>query len=140
MTPFAWALLAALCWGMAPLFEKAGLQGTRDPAVGVLIRSLGVLTGMLCLLPFISRVGSRLADMPLRSWFYLAMGGILASIVGQIFFYRALKFGEVSRVVPIGASYPVIACLLGLLIWKEPLTLGKTCGVVLVMVGIYLLR
>jgi transporter family protein len=109
--------------------------------VGVLVRTLGVVFGALFLLPFIWRsVGPRLAELPLRNWFYLCMGGFLASIVGQTFFYRALKFGEISRVVPIGASYPLIAFVLGLVLWKEPFTAGKTLGVVLVMAGLYLLR
>ena len=42
--------------------------------------------------------------------------------------------------VPIGASYPLIAFVLGVLFWKEPLTLHKTMGVLLVMAGIYLLK
>jgi bacterial/archaeal transporter family protein len=138
--PFMWALLAAACWGFAPIFEKTGLQSTKDPAVGVMIRSIGVLLGTLLVAPFFPQLGSKLAEVPMRGWVALILGGILASLVGQLFFYRALKWGEVSRVVPIGASYPLLACILGLLLFKEPLTAGKGLGVVLVMAGIYLLR
>src|SRR6266480_7332701 len=134
MSPYVSALLAALCWGFAPMFEKTGLQGDSDPTLGVLVRSIGVAVGTLCLLPLIGRgVGARLSSLPMRTWFFLGVGGLLASVVGQAFFYRALKYGEMSRVVPIGASYPLIAFILGLLIFKEPFTQGKMVGVVLVM-------
>jgi transporter family protein len=140
MSPFTSALCAALCWGFAPFFEKAGLQQTSNPTIGVFVRSFGVILGTACLIPFFPRLGPRIAELPARSIFYLCMGGILASVVGQAFFYHALKYGEISRSVAIGASYPVIACVLGLLIWKEPLTVSKTCGIVLVAAGISLLR
>jgi bacterial/archaeal transporter family protein len=140
LSPFVWALLAALCWGFAPALEKAGLQHAKDPAVGVVVRSIGVLGGLLLLLPFFPKLGQQLSEVPGRSWVFLVLGGILASLMGQLFFYRALKLGEVSRVVPIGASYPLIAFVMGLLIWKEPLTASKSIGVTLVLAGIYLLR
>jgi transporter family protein len=137
---YASALLAAMCWGFAPFFEKAGLRGTADSTIGVFVRSLGVVIGTLAAIPFFSRLGPRLSEIPPRNLAYLAMGGILASVVGQAFFYRALKYGELSRATAIGASYPVVACLLGWIIFKEPLTLNKACGVALVTVGILLLK
>ncbi len=134
------ALMAAMCWGFAPFLEKAGLRATNDPSVGLIIRSAGVLIGTLCILPFFSQLPTRLADVPLRHILFIAGGGILASLVGQAFFYRALKFGELSKTVVIGASYPLVACLLGLLFLHEPLTLKKAAGILSVMLGIVLLK
>jgi transporter family protein len=139
MTPFVWAILAALCWGIAPLFEKAGLQGPVDPVIGVLIRSVGVLAGAALFLPLLAKVHAT-QTTSLRTWICLGLGGLLASILGQACFYHALKYGEVSCVVPVGASYPVLACLLGLLFLNESLTLTKTLGIILVVVGTLLLR
>ena len=140
MDAFGWALLASLCWGVAPLFEKTGLRDLSDPAFGVIIRSIGVLVGLLFLAPLMRGLPGRFSDLTPRTWFCLMMGGLLASIVGQACFYRALKLGDVSRVVPVGASYPVIACLLGILFLREPLTAPKTLGILLVVAGTYLLR
>jgi transporter family protein len=136
---FVWALLAAFCWGFAPLLEKIGLRGTVDPVLGVLVRSIGVILGTLCFLPMLPRLGSRLADLTPRHWIFLCLGGLTASVIGQLCFYRALKAGDMSRVVPIGASYPVLAFLLGVIFLGESFTLSKTCGIVLVMAGVYLL-
>jgi bacterial/archaeal transporter family protein len=140
LSAFGWALLASFCWGFAPLLEKAGLRGTVDPALGVFVRSLGVLLGALCFLPALPKISGRFADLTMRNWIFLCLGGIVASIIGQLCFYRALKTGEVSRVVPIGASYPVLAFLLGTLFLGESINLAKVGGIVLVMVGVYLLR
>ena len=140
VSAFGWALLASFCWGLAPLLEKAGLRGTTDPAIGVFVRSIGVSLGALCFLPILWRVPGRFSEVPPRSWVFLGLGGVLASIVGQLCFYRALKIGDVSRVVPVGASYPVTACLLGVLLLHEPLTLSKGVGILLVVGGTFLLR
>jgi len=61
-------------------------------------------------------------------------------VIGQLCFYHALKIGEVSRVVPVGASYPVLACILGILFLREPITWEKASGIVLVVIGTFLLR
>jgi transporter family protein len=140
MTAFVSALLASACWGIAPFFEKAGLSNTSDSTLGVFVRSTGVLIGTLALVPFFSRIGPRISEIPGRSMVFLFIGGVLASVIGQAFFYRALKLGEVSRAVAIGASYPVIAAILGLILFKEPLTWSKAGGIVMIAAGTLLLR
>jgi len=57
-----------------------------------------------------------------------------------ILFLSRAQTGPVSQVVPIGASYPVLACLLGVLILGETMTVARVAGVACVMVGTYLLR
>lgn len=137
---FGWALLAAFCWGFAPVLEKAGLRGAADPMAGVLVRTIGVVVGALVFVPFVPKFSERLAELSFRNGVCLALGGLVASIVGQLCFYRALKIGEVSRVVPIGASYPVLAFLFGILFFGESFTWVKMGGITLVVMGVYLLR
>lgn len=137
---FFWALLAAACWGWAPILEKLGLRGPIDPILGVVVRSLGVIAGLLFMLPFVPQLPQKLSALPSRTWLFLIAGGIAASILGQICFYRALKSGSVSQVVPVGAAYPVLACLLGVLLLGEHMTATKAIGIALVVMGTYLLR
>lgn len=137
---FVWALLAACCWGVAPVVEKLGLRGSGDPVVGVFVRSIGVFAGTIGLAIFTPKLTERLKHFDGMNWTLLVLGGLMASILGQIFFYRALKAGEVSRVTPIGASYPVLAFLLGVLFLGESLTWTKGAGLLLVMTGVYLLK
>jgi len=43
-------------------------------------------------------------------------------------------------VVPIGASYPVLAFILGTVFFRESFTWSKMGGIVLVIAGVFLLR
>ena len=103
MKPFYYAILAALVWGIAPILEKTGLKNI-EPLSGVLVRSGGVILGAIIMsLCNINVFKSALKADP-RAILFLFMGGLLASILGQMFFYNALKHGEVSKMVPIAAS------------------------------------
>lgn len=139
MKPFYYAILAAIVWGMAPILEKTGLKNI-EPLSGVLVRSAGVILGAIILsLCNINVFKSALKADP-RAVLFLFMGGILASILGQMFFYNALKHGEVSKMVPIAASYPLISFLLGFLFFGESFTVAKGLGLLLVFLGVFLLR
>ena len=134
-----WALLAALSWGFAPMFEKFGLA--KIPVMtGLFYRCIGVVVGLVFLVIFNSSAIKNSLATGVDGWWYLVLGGFMASIVGQIFFYHALKGGEISQVVPIGAAYPLISFILGLIFLGEKFTLAKAGGLACVMVGVVLLK
>ena len=138
MSAFVWALLTAGIWGLVPLMEKVGL-GAVPPAAGVAVRSLGVVAGLAVF-------GWRLAPWPVLRTFpwssilLLAGGGFLASFVGQLAFYQALKSGTVSQMTPVAGAYPLVAALLGWWVLREPLSGPRLLGVVCVVAGVILLR
>ena len=139
MSAFFWALLTAGIWGIVPLMEKLGLRGTVAPTTGVLVRSVGVVIGLVVL----SVVWSPWAALRALSWssiVLLAGGGFLASVVGQLAFYQALKTGAISQLTPVAGAYPLVAALLGWWVLREPLTLTRALGVVCVVIGVALLR
>ena len=142
MRPFYWAILAALVWGCVPALEKMGLAKI-PPLTGLFYRSLGVLAGAVFLL-FFNFESIREAFMaPKIGLLYLILGGILASILGQIFFYHALKSGETSLVVPVAAAYPLITFLIGVLFFmmygfiKDFLNMNSIAGALLVGILVY---
>ena len=86
MKPFYFAILAAIVWGIAPIVEKAGLARI-EPIAGVILRSLGVMIGAIALAalnPNLLKLAFR-ADQ--KTIILLFIGGIIASILGQVFFY-----------------------------------------------------
>ncbi|MCM8756766.1 MAG: EamA family transporter, partial [Candidatus Omnitrophica bacterium] len=107
MAGFWWALIAALIWGLVPLIEKLGL-GRVDPILGLFYRCVGVSIGLIFLLIFILKP-SQIKSIDLKSSLLLISGGLLASFIGQIAFYKALKTGDISKIVPIAGSYPFIS-------------------------------
>ena len=138
MSAFYWAVLTAGIWGVVPLMEKLGL-GQHPPAVGVVARSLGVVGGLLVFVMW-RPPWAALRTLGWPSFLLLAGGGLLASLVGQLVFYHALKAGTVSQVTPVAGAYPLVAALLGWWLLREPLTLPRVVGVVCVVVGVILLR
>jgi transporter family protein len=139
MSSFTLALIAAFFWGLSALLEKWGLRNA-DPVAGVVARTLGVLVGIGLFMLFAPDVPRRFIQMDGRSKLALMGGGFLASVVAQMFFYRALKDGEVGRVSSVGGAWPVFAFFLSVLIFHEPLTRGKVFGIFLVTMGVLFLK
>ena len=139
MKPYLWALLAAFCWGFVPIIEKLGLA--KMPVwAGVFYRCLGVSLGLVFLTVLnYSEIKKAVLEVP-SGWYYVMIGGFLASVVGQILFYNALKTGEASKVVPVGAAYPLISFFLGIIIFKESFTLAKLAGLFFIVLGVILLK
>lgn len=140
MSAIGWALVTAGIWGVVPLIEKVGLGGgTVPPMVGVMARSVGVLIGL-----FVSSVvwspWKALSAMGWLSFGLLAAGGFLASFVGQVAFYKALSAAAVSQVTPAAGAYPLVAAVLGWLVFREPITVPGAVGVVLIVLGVALLH
>ncbi len=138
MTSFYWALLAAFVWGIVPILEKVGLVNI-SPMAGLFYRCTGVFLGLMVLIFFMIRP-EEIRSVDVRSAVLVAAGGFLASFVAQIFFYNALKSGNVSSVVPISGSYPLVAFLLGMLLLGESVSVQKILGVLLITAGIWMIR
>jgi transporter family protein len=138
MNAFFWALVTALIWGVVPLMEKLGL-GQAAPAAGVVVRSLGVVAGLV-VFSVVTSPWAALRGLSASSVLLLMGGGCLASFIGQMAFYRALKAGALSQVTPIAGAYPLVAALLGWWVLREPLNVSRVGGVVLIVLGVWLLR
>ncbi|MCG3175703.1 MAG: hypothetical protein MOGMAGMI_00636 [Candidatus Omnitrophica bacterium] len=138
MTAVGWALLAALIWGVVPVFEKIGLHRVQ-PLPGLFYRCIGVMVGLVALAIWLVKP-AEIRQVDTRSAALLILGGFLASVAAQICFYSGLKAGEMSRVVSIAASYPLITFLLGVLLLGESLTPLKAAGAFLIVGGIWLLK
>lgn len=138
MDAFVWAVFTAIIWGVVPLLEKIGLSKT-DPFTGLFFRSLGVLVGLLLLVMFVVKP-EQIKNISLRSACLLVLAGFLASFLGQICFYHALKLGGISRIVPISAAYPLIAFILGILVLKESFTVMNLIGAASIFFGIIALK
>ncbi len=140
---FLLAISASLIWGVVPVIEKLGLSSkTMSPAMGVVYRSIGAILGAVVLFLFLMNDDRHfnISAISVKGALALASAGILASVVAQVLFYAALKQGDVSRVLPIVGSYPLVSFVLGVLLLGEALTLPKAAGALLVVGGVVLLK
>jgi transporter family protein len=136
--PVTWAVLTMVCWGAAPILEKLGLAKIAPlPATALRSWMIGAI-----LLGAVTATGhwKEVASVDLRSLGVLLAGGFLAGLLGQVTYFAALRGGQASRVVPFVAAYPLITVLLGLLVLREPFTLSKAAGAVLVIASVSFLR
>ena len=137
MNPFLWALLAALIWGITSVIEKFVL-GRVEPIPGLFYRCLGVIIGIIILATLMLKP-SQIKAVDSRSAVLLMFAGFLGSFVAFIAFYKGLKAGELSLVVPVAGSFYLIAFVLGIFLFKETVTFVKLLGVFLITVGVWLL-
>jgi len=138
MNAISLALLAVLFWGVAPVFDKAGIRDI-SPALALTIRSFVVGAAMLIF--FLATGQSReLAHAKPSSIVYMVLSAVCASLIGQVLYFAALKRGEASTIVPVVGAYPLVAALLGVLVLGEDVTLFKALGAILVVSGVALLR
>lgn len=138
MNSFWLAIITAVIWGFVPLLEKVGL-GKISPVSGLFYRSVGVLIGLIILVIFYMKP-QEIRSVDIKSAAFLMAGGFIASFAAMLLYYHALKIGETSRVVPISGSYPLITFLLGVLILGETFTPIKLLGVILAILGVWLLK
>jgi transporter family protein len=69
---------------------------------------------------------------------WAAATGVIPAIA-LVLFFVAVNSGEVSRIVAIGAAYPLITALLAVLLLDETVTPPRLAGMLLVVVGVVLL-
>ena len=131
------ALLGMLCWGVAPIFGKLGLRGV-DPFVALVGRTLlaGLLIGSAAL-------GSgrltALRVIPSRAWFLIGLEAILATLVGDLFYYVALKWGSAAQTTLVLSAAPLVTLWVGWTYLDETLTVPRLIGAALIIGGVALI-
>jgi len=135
---YLYALLTALLWGVAPLFGKLGLEEV-DALAGMTLRTMVVGAVLLLFGGFTGRLAN-VTSIGLKSGLLIAAEGLLASLLGHLAYYQALKLGDASRVVPVTAAFPLVTVLMAILFLGEPLTWQRVLGAALVVGGVLLIK
>jgi len=136
---FLYALLTAMLWGFAPLFGKVGLKMV-DPLLALGIRTFFVFLIVSFLVIFTGKAKELFALLPSKGAFYVSCEALFGAILGQLFYFYALKGGEASRVVPIASAFPLFTALFAFLFLGEKFQWPKFLGAVLIVGGMILLR
>ena len=136
--PYLLALVAALCWGVAPVFEKWSLLRA-SPLTVLTVRSL-VVSATLIVVCFFTGHLQEIRRMDASLFQLIAMGGLLGSLAGLFIYFWALKQDLASTVVPVAGSYPLIVVILAILFLGEPLSLQRLVGASLVVLGVFLVQ
>lgn len=131
------ALFGMVCWGIAPVFAKVALKNV-DPVAGLVLRTIfaaSVVSGWV----IISGSFSKVSSIPASTWWLIGIEALLATLVGDLAYYAALKRGDVSLVTIIMSSSPLITILFAVLFLGEQMTMMRLIGAGLVIAGIILI-
>lgn len=136
MNAFFIALFGALCWGLAPLFGKAGLRGINslDGLVARTMITILFVAGLAFANGFIFRMGA----IPARRWLFLAAEAFLATFAGDLAYYAAIKKGDIGQTALILSASPLITFWAGWYFFGESISPLKLIGAALIIIGVIL--
>lgn len=134
---FIFAILGALCWGLAPIFAKIGLIKSQ-PFIALSIRTF-IIAAVILIMLIASGNIKEFRHIDLKTILFLAGEGLLGGLIGHFFYFKAMRLWEASRVTPIVASYPLIVFILAVIFLGEKMTLIKGLGAILIVSGVLLL-
>ncbi|SMF64387.1 EamA family transporter [Pseudobacteriovorax antillogorgiicola] len=133
MTWMTWALLSTLLYGLWAFLGKLSSSSLSDKQVFIL-QFLGSL-------PVIAYVvvsgGNRIPWDSKDSYLALLFGS--CGMLATFFFVKALQKGSASTVTLMTALYPAVTVVLAAIFLKESLNGRQISGIVLGILGIYLL-
>jgi len=137
---FTYAVLTSVLWGCIPVLEKTGIQAMDNLFAAAVMRASGAIMGALLIPIFSPSSFKAMLTAPPKAYLCLMAAGFVGSFLGQLTNLNALKLGEVTKVVPVTASWPLLAMLAAFILLGEPVTAKKVCAVVLVVSGVVLAR
>jgi len=132
------ALLSAVTAALVAIFGKAGLDGI-DANAATALRAIVMalfLVGVIVVEGKLSKVSSILSNS--RALYYILLSGV-AGALSWLFYFLALKIGQVSQVAPIDRLSVVFAIILAVLFFGEKVSLKAGIGIALVSAGAILI-
>ena len=128
-----YALASMIFAGFTSVIAKMGLTGI-SADLGLAVRTCFVFIFVLL---FAAAVvpAQELKSLTPSNWVWLGLSGV-ATAFSWVFYYRAIKLGEVSSVALIDKGSVVVALLLAWALLGEGLTLTKAAGCALIVAGL----
>ncbi len=132
-----YAIISMLFAGLTSVIAKFGMKDlSSDTALA--IRTSVVFTIVIANAFILRNAYNELQNAPAKNLIFLAISGITTSL-SWIFYYRAMKEGQVSYVASIDKASIVVTLLLSFLILKEPITTKVLLGAGFILTGMVIL-
>lgn len=131
-----YAIISMLFAGLTAVIAKQGLAGI-SAELGLTIRTLFVCLFVLAF-ALLTVNPEEIKTLQKINYIWLALSA-LATAGSWVFYYKALKMGNVATVALIDKGSVVVAMLLAWWLLKEIITLRMVLGAILVMLGIMII-
>lgn len=129
----AYAFVSMFFAGFTSVIAKMGLVGISGE-LGLTIRTVFVFGFVLVFAAWAVPV-QELTGVSSRNILWLGLSGVTTSL-SWIFYYKALKVGDVATVALIDKGSVVVAMLLAWLLLRELITLRMVMGAALIIAGL----
>lgn len=129
--------LTIFFWGLAPVFDKIALK-TVDSSIGLAVRMMWSGVAM-CMFVLAAGKTETVINFPFKNISFLFISASV-SLLGYIFYFKALSKSNASKVVPAVATFPLITAVIAFCIMGEPFSVQKLSAVILIVSGIFLLH
>ncbi|MBD1226124.1 EamA family transporter [Xenorhabdus griffiniae] len=129
-----YALLSALTAALVAIFGKIGLQNL-DANTATAIRAVIMalfLTGVVIVQGKLNLISEILANR--KALLFILLSGI-AGALSWLFYFLAIKHGNVSQVAPVDKLSVVFAVILAVILFGEKISLVTCGGIVLITLG-----
>lgn len=129
------AIISAILWGIAPIFDRYALSIGVPMYLALAVRASGALFAMLLIAILLKETNLTIRLDAIAS---LLIAGAIGGAIAMIFYYRALEMIGASRTVPITAIYPMFTALFSLILLSESITPKTFAGIVFIVIGVIL--
>lgn len=136
MSLYLLIVLATLSWGIWGFTGKLSTQLNPPLFVNLFTSILYGILSVTLLIPL--RVENSTINWGLAAIGWMTVNAIMG-VAARSFFFIALAKSPASQVVAATATYPIVTAILAMYFFKERLTLSQGVGMVLTVIGIYLL-
>jgi len=134
-----WVLLAlasAFFAGIMSILAKIGLKDT-DSNLATALRTVVVVI-FAWIMVFIVGSHTTISNVDSKSIIFLVLSGF-ATGGAWLCYFKALKIGDVNKVVPIDKSSIILTMLLSMIFLNEGFTIVKVCAMILIGIGTFLM-
>ena len=128
-----YALISMLFAGFTSVIAKLGLSGI-SAELGLTIRTCFVFLFVVAFAGLVVPI-SQVTGLTRGNYLWLGLSAVTTA-VSWVFYYKAIKEGEVSTVALIDKGSMVVAVLLAFFILKEQITARTLAGASLMVVGL----
>ena len=128
-----YALVSMVFAGFTSVVAKLGLSGISGE-LGLAVRTCFVFVFVLAF-AVVTVPGSQLSTLGRTNYLWLGLSG-LTTAISWVFYYKAIKDGQVSTVALIDKGSMVVSVLLAALILKEQMTARTITGAALMVAGL----
>lgn len=130
------AIISMLFAGLTSVIAKMGLAGITGE-LGLTVRTLFVLLFVLIFAAFTVPMNA-FSTLTRENYLWLGLSGVTTA-VSWIFYYKALKDGEVSTIAIIDKGSMVVAIVLAFFVLKEHITPRVILGALFMVTGLFII-